>query len=59
MEAIRSSTRSPGAGRALDDVVVFPNTHYATSDERLHEAIGRIEKELQERLAYFEREGSC
>src|SRR5690606_7092828 len=42
---------------SLDDVVVFPNTHYATSDERLHEAIGRIEKELQERLAYFEREG--
>jgi len=42
---------------SLDDVVVFPNTHYATSDERLHEAIGRIEKELQERLAHFEREG--
>jgi excinuclease ABC subunit B len=42
---------------SLDDVVVFPNTHYATSDERLGVAIGRIEKELQERLALFEREG--
>ncbi len=41
----------------LDEVVVFPNTHYATSDERMHAAIGRIETELQERLALFEREG--
>jgi excinuclease ABC subunit B len=36
---------------------VFPNTHYATSDERLHAAIGRIEDELQKRLAQFESEG--
>ncbi len=41
----------------LEELAVFPNTHYATSDERLHTAIGRIEKELQERLAYFESEG--
>jgi excinuclease ABC subunit B len=41
----------------LDEVVIFPNTHYATSDERLAAAIGRIETELQERLALFEREG--
>jgi excinuclease ABC subunit B len=41
----------------LDDVVIFPNTHYATSDERLRLAITRIESELQERLATFEREG--
>ena len=43
--------------RSMDDVVVFPNTHYATSDERLGAAIGRIEKELQERLALFESQG--
>ncbi len=43
--------------RSLDDVVVFPNTHYATSDERLGAAIGRIEQELQERLALFESQG--
>jgi excinuclease ABC subunit B len=42
---------------ALDEVVVFPNTHYATSDERLRAAVGRIEAELQQRLAHFEREG--
>jgi excinuclease ABC subunit B len=41
----------------LDDVVIFPNTHYATSDERLGAAIGRIESELQQRLAQFEKEG--
>ena len=41
----------------LDDIVIFPNTHYATSDERLRRAITRIEAELQERLAVFEREG--
>ncbi len=43
--------------RSLDDVVIFPNTHYATSDERLGTAIVRIEKELQERLALFESQG--
>ena len=45
------------ASNPLDEVLVFPNTHYATSDERLAEAIVRIEKELQERLALFESEG--
>ncbi len=41
----------------LDELVVFPNTHYATSDERLAAAIERIESELQQRLAHFEAEG--
>jgi excinuclease ABC subunit B len=41
----------------LEELVVFPNTHYATSDERLAVAIRRIESELQERLAHFEAEG--
>ncbi|MFV0318434.1 MAG: excinuclease ABC subunit UvrB [Microthrixaceae bacterium] len=40
----------------LDELAVFPNTHYATSDERLALAIKRIEAELQKRLAYFESE---
>jgi excinuclease ABC subunit B len=35
----------------------FPATHYVAGDERMQAAIGRIEKELQERLAYFEQEG--
>jgi excinuclease ABC subunit B len=40
----------------LDELVVFPATHYVASDERMRLAIGRIEAELQERLATFERE---
>ena len=35
----------------LDELVVFPATHYVTGDERMREAIVRIEDELQERLA--------
>ena len=41
----------------LDDVVIFPNTHYAVSDDRLRLAVERIEAELAERLATFEAEG--
>ena len=41
----------------LEDLVVFPATHYATSAERMEKAITRIEKELAERLAHFEAEG--
>jgi excinuclease ABC subunit B len=40
-----------------EELLLFPATHYATSEERLRAAITRIEAELQERLAYFEREG--
>ena len=41
----------------LDELVVFPATHYVAGDERMQQAIARIEAELAERLAYFEREG--
>ena len=41
----------------LDDLVVFPATHYATSAERMEKAIARIEVELAKRLAHFETEG--
>ncbi len=41
----------------LDDLVVFPATHYATSAERMQAAVGRIEAELAERLARFEADG--
>jgi excinuclease ABC subunit B len=41
----------------LDELVVFPATHYVASEERMRAAIGRIEAELQERLAHFEAEG--
>src|SRR5688572_26667696 len=41
----------------LDELVVWPATHYVTGDERMSAAIQRIERELQERLAQFEKEG--
>ena len=41
----------------LSEVVVFPATHYVAGDERMRQAIEGIEAELQERLAYFEKEG--
>ncbi len=41
----------------LSELVVFPASHYVASDERMQKAVVRIEKELQERLAQFEKEG--
>jgi excinuclease ABC subunit B len=41
----------------LDELVVFPATHYVAGEERMAVAIKRIEGELQERLAEFEAQG--
>ncbi len=41
----------------LEDLVVFPATHYATSAARMEAAVVRIEAELADRLAHFEAEG--
>ena len=38
-------------------IIVFPATHYVAGDERMRRAVLGIEKELQERLAEFERQG--
>jgi excinuclease ABC subunit B len=43
--------------QTLEELIVFPASHYVASEERMQKAIVRIESELQERLAYFEREG--
>ena len=40
-----------------DELVIFPATHYVAADERMRVAIGGIETELRERLAWFEAEG--
>ncbi|CAM8633653.1 MAG: excinuclease ABC subunit UvrB [Actinobacteria bacterium] len=40
----------------LEELVVFPATHYAASDERMRTAMTRIEAELQQQLAKFEGE---
>src|SRR4051812_12510074 len=43
--------------RDLSEVIVFPATHYVAGNERMERAVRGIEAELQERLAYFEKEG--
>ena len=40
-----------------EDLSIYPATHYVAGEDRLAEAVGRIEHELQERLALFEKEG--
>jgi len=41
----------------LEELVIFPATHYVAGDERMKLAIVRIEDELRERLAWFESRG--
>ena len=43
--------------QSLEELVVFPATHYATSQATMLAAMERIEIELRERLARFEKEG--
>jgi excinuclease ABC subunit B len=38
---------------ARDSVTIFPASHYVTSAERLERAIGYIQEEMKERVAYF------
>ncbi|GAA4128351.1 excinuclease ABC subunit UvrB [Nocardioides fonticola] len=40
-----------------EELYVFPATHYVAGPERMERAIAGIEKELEEQLAVFEREG--
>src|SRR5680860_70502 len=40
----------------LQEAMVFPNSHYVASPERMDKAIGTIEAELAERLAELERQ---
>ena len=50
----------PLTGETLSDMPrtqVFPATHYVAGDERMRKAVIGIEAELQERLAWFEKEG--
>lgn len=40
----------------LDNLTVFPSSHYVTPQEKLKVAIGSIEKELQQRITQFKKE---
>ncbi len=41
----------------LEHAALFPATHYATDPANLEAHIGDIERDLAERIAYFEKEG--
>ena len=43
--------------QTLEELVIFPATHYATSEQRMQAAIERIQSELQTQLAVFEKDG--
>lgn len=43
--------------RSLDRYIVFPATHFVTSEERMEGAMKNIEKELEDRLEYFRNRG--
>ena len=43
--------------RRLNNIPIWPATHYVTPKEKMDAAIQEIYKELEERVAFFEREG--
>ncbi|MFD9741771.1 excinuclease ABC subunit UvrB [Umezawaea sp. NPDC059074] len=43
--------------REVEDLRIFPATHYVAGAERMERAIGDIERELEESLAKMERQG--
>ena len=43
--------------RQVDEVRIFPATHYVAGPERMERAVRAIEEELEERLAELERQG--
>ncbi len=42
--------------RLLSYAAIYPATHYAVSDEKKEQALSQIEREMLERVAYFESE---
>ena len=43
--------------RRLNNIPIWPATHYVTPKEKMDAAIQEIYKEMEERVAFFEREG--
>ncbi len=59
-EVDQLATINPVTGetlQSLDELYVYPARHFVTPDERTRTAIEGIEQELQERLAWFKKEG--
>ena len=43
--------------RYLNHVAIYPASHYVTTKEKMTRAIGEIQKEMEERVAWFEQNG--
>ncbi len=43
--------------RRLDKIAIYPGSHYVTPEDKLKEALDRIEEELHERIGVFKRAG--
>ncbi|GAA5052317.1 excinuclease ABC subunit UvrB [Thermocatellispora tengchongensis] len=59
-EIEKLATLHPLTGEVItedDELYIFPASHYVAGPERMERAIRDIEKELEERLAEFERQG--
>ena len=59
-EIEKISEINPLTGKAIavrNHVMIFPNSHYVTTADKMERAIGTIEEELQERIKYFKDNG--
>ncbi len=59
-EIERIQTLDPLTGEVLSEVEqtnIYPAKHFVTSEERMEAAVASIERELEEQLAIFRREG--
>ena len=55
-EIEKISEINPLTGKAIatrNHIMIFPNSHYVTTDEKRDKAIATIETELEERIKYF------
>lgn len=58
-EVERISEIDPLTGKVrkrLDKITIYPGSHYVTPENIQHQAIDRIREELNERIAYFQKE---
>ena len=59
-EVEKISEINPLTGKAVaarEHVMIFPNSHYVTSKDKLEKAFDTIEQELEERVQYFKDNG--
>ena len=59
-EIEKISEINPLTGKVIatrNHVMIFPNSHYVTTADKMERAIGTIEEELKERLKYFKDNG--